>query len=161
MQDTKSSLSITIDLFIKGLSATASIFILMLLLWTIRGLVFDIPFERLRVDDPIWLALLLSLWCIIPAIPAYLIQIIKDKKTRKLTYFIITIIQAIALYFAVNYMAQQPNSEIGSSILPMLVWLALPLAAFYYPLFFYDFNKNKVRIRLILAALVLILLWLI
>ncbi len=161
MQNTKSSLSITIDLFIKGLSATASIFILILLLWTIRGLFFDIPFERLRADDPIWLALLLSLWCIIPAIPAYLTEIVKGKKIQKLTYFVISIIQVIALYFSVDYMAQQPNSEIGSSILPMLVWIALPLAALYYPLFFYDLSKNKARIRLILLTLVLISLWLI
>lgn len=161
MQNTKSSLSITIDLFIKGLSATAFVFILILLLWTIRSLVFDIPFARLRGDDPIWLALLLSLWCIIPAIPAYLTEIVKGKKIRKLTYFVITIIQAITLYFAVDYMAQQPNSEIGSSVLPMLVWLSLPLAALYYPLFFYDLSKNKLRMRLILAALVIVLFWLI
>jgi hypothetical protein len=161
MQNTKPSISITIDLFIKGLSATACIFILMFMLWILRAIVSDIPLERLRVDDPIWLALFLSLWCITPAIPAYIAQIIKSKQARRITYFVSAIIQAIALYFAVNFMAQQPDSEIGSSILPMLVWVSIPLSALYYPLFFYGLNKNKIRVKLILVTLFLVPLWLI
>jgi len=161
MQSTKPSLSLTIDLFIKGLSATACIFILMLMLWVIRAIFSGIPLERLRVDDPIWLALFLSVWCIVPAIPAYLAQVLKNKKSRRITYFVSAIIQAIVLYFAVEFMAQQPNSEIGSSIFPMLVWMAIPLAALYYPFFFYGLNKNKIRIKLIVITLLLVPLWLI
>ena len=161
MQDTKSSISITIDLFIRALSATACIFILMFMLWILRAIVSDIPLESLRVDDPIWLSLFLSIWFIIPAIPAYIAQIIKSKKARGITYFSSAMIQTIALYFAVNYMAQQPHSEIGSSIFPMLVWVSIPLAALYYQLFFNGLNKNKIRIKLILVTLFLIPLWLI
>lgn len=160
MQSTKSSIQkIAIDFFIRVVSASACIVILILFLWGLRGAVSDVPFERIRSDDPIWLALFLSFWCLIPTIPSYIIELIKNEKYKKYTYIISAIIQSIALYFFVGFISQQPNSEVQSSIFPMLVWIALPLAALYYPMFFYDLKKKNIRIKLIIFTLFLLLFW--
>ncbi|WDE03870.1 hypothetical protein SG34_021210 [Thalassomonas viridans] len=155
MQNTKPSLSMIIELLIRSLSATAGIFILICLLAIVRGIAQDIPFERLKSDDPFWVALFLSAWCIIPAIPASIAQFMKDKRTRLIIYWATTVIQAVGLYLAGYMMSLDPESEIASSALPLLVWLTIPLAALYYPLFFYGKPQNMLRNIVIIIGMVL------
>jgi len=160
MQSAKSSIQkIVIDFFIRALSASACIVILMLFFWILRVVISGVPFERLRSDDPIWLALFLSFWCLIPAIFSYIIDLVNNKKFKKYPYIISAIIQSIVLYCLVNFMSQQPNSEVQSSIFPMLVWITLPLAALYYPMFFYNFERSSIRNKLIIFTLLLLFVW--
>ncbi|WDE13336.1 hypothetical protein [Thalassomonas haliotis] len=155
MQNTKPSVSMIIELLIRSLSATAGIFIFVCVLAIFRGIAQDIPIDRLKSDDPFWVALFLSAWCIIPAIPALIAQFMKDKRTRLITYWVITVIQAAGLYLAGYMMSLDPESEVASSALPLLVWLTLPLASLYYPLFFYGKLKNMSRSIVIIIGLAL------
>ncbi|WDE09113.1 hypothetical protein SG34_030570 [Thalassomonas viridans] len=155
MQNTKPSTSMIVELLIRSLSATAGIFIFVCVLAIVRGIAQDIPIERLKSDDPFWVALFLSAWCIIPAIPASIAQFMRDKRTRLVTYWTVTIIQAVGLYLAGYVMSLDPESEVASSALPLLVWLTIPLAGLYYPLFFYGKSQDMSRNILIFIGLML------
>ncbi|WP_166109607.1 hypothetical protein [Pseudoalteromonas sp. Z9A5] len=159
MQCNKSGTAIFIDFLIRGFSATACLFISILALWILRGIESGIPVGTLRGDDPIWIASFLSCWLVIPAIAAYVADILKGRRARVTTYSVFAVMQSITLYFWVSYMAKQPHSEVSSSILPMLVWLSIPLAALYYPAFFYGLNKNKMRIKVVIITLIIIFFW--
>jgi len=159
MQCNKSGTTILIDFLIRGFSATACLFILILTLWVLRCIGRGVPVGTYRSDDPIWIALFLSCWLVIPAIAAYVAEVLNGPRVRVITYCAFAVMQCIALYFGVNYMAKQPHSEVSSSILPMLVWLSIPLAAIYYPAFFYGLNKNKMRVKVLITTLIIVFFW--
>ncbi|MFT6908400.1 MAG: hypothetical protein ACJAS1_005099 [Oleiphilaceae bacterium] len=143
---------------LNSLVAITSVYIFIYLFALIRVISQSIPFEYLLSDDYFWIALFISLWCLLPAIPAAVIEQYKGDKGRRVAYLIITILQFIALKVSVYLMHQDPMSEVDSSALPLLIWLVFPLSALFYPLYFRVSEKSKWRVFSLLIGGTLIII---
>jgi len=153
MQNTKSSPQVVLEFFLRAFAATAGIYLLMALIWLLRAGAQGIS-NPLQSDDPYNIALFLSIWCLIPAIPASIVRFLKTPRAGLITYWIMAIAQAALLYYAIYRLSLIPGNEVDSSPGPLLSWVTLPLAGLYYPLFFYgkEFHTSR-RIIMVLGGL--------
>lgn len=157
MQSSKSGLQITFELLLRLLSASGGIYLLISFIAIVRGITQEVESNPLASDDPFLVAFFLSLWLLIPAIPGSIARHTRAKRTGLITYWAVAVIQTAALYLLVHLMALDPESEVASSALPLLVLVALPIAAIYYFLFFYGKSDSAARKVLIGLGAVLVL----
>lgn len=136
MHNTKSGPQVILEFLLRSLAATTGIYLFMALIWLIRAGAQGItnPFSS---DDPFLIALFLSIWCLIPAIPASILRFFRTPRAGLIAYWIMAILQAAVLYYAIYRLSLVPGNEVDSSPGPLLSWITLPLAGLYYPLFFY------------------------
>lgn len=154
MHSTKSSVSLVSDTLIRAVSTTAILFVAVAVIALLRGVSQDIHYP-LASDDWYLVAGFLSLWCLLPALLATVINAF-SKLSRSKSYMLAGLLQVILLYAYSYHIANQPGNELGSSPLMLLVYLAIPVAAIYYPLFFVGRPTNRLRlVAIILAALLL------
>jgi hypothetical protein len=154
MHSTKSGLSLVPDTLARAVSTTALLFIAIAVIALLRGLNQDIAYP-LASDDWYLVAAFLSVWCLIPALFATVISAISNVSRNK-SYMLLGVLQVMLLYGYSYYIAKQPGNELGSSPLILLVYLAIPVAAIYYPMFFV--GKAFSRFRLFTAAAAVLLL---
>ncbi|ARU58891.1 multipass membrane protein [Oleiphilus messinensis] len=157
MHDTKSSSQVITELTFRISAATSGIYIFVCLIAIARGATQELSTAPLTSDDPYWVALFLSTWLLVPAIPSTAVRYKRSKLAGLATYWATAFTQTTGLYLVVSYMALDPESEIGSSALPLLVWVSLPLAAIYYPLFYWGDFQNLIRKSIISLGVLLIL----
>jgi hypothetical protein len=154
MHNTKSGLSIVADTLARAVSATALLFVIVALITILRGLSQDISYP-LASDDWYLVAGFLSVWCIVPALLATVVSAFSNVSRSK-SYLLLGLLQVMLLYGYSYHIANQPGNELGSSPLILLVYLAIPVAAIYYPLFFT--GKAFSNFRLFTAAAAVLLL---
>ena len=154
MHSTKSGISLIPDTLARAISTTALLFVIVALIAILRGLSQDISYP-LASDDWYLVAGFLSIWCLIPALLATLISVF-SKVSRSKSYLLAGLLQVVLLYGYCYQISTQPGNELGSSPLILLVYLAILVAALYYPLFFIGSATNRLRLAaIILAALLL------
>lgn len=154
MHTTKSGLSLIPDTLARAVSTTALLFIIVALIAVLRGLSQDIRYP-LASDDWYLVAGFLSLWCLLPALLATIISAF-SKVSRSKSYMLLGLLQVILLYAYSYHIAKQPGNELSSSPLILLVYLAIPVAAIYYPLFFIGKAFSKFRLAVVLIAALLL-----
>lgn len=150
MHSSKSGLSLIPDTLARAVSTTALLFVIVALVAILRGLSQDITYP-LASDDWYLVAGFLSVWCLVPALLATVISAF-SKVSHSKSYILAGLLQVILLYGYSYHIAKQPGNELGSSPLILLVYLAIPVAAIYYPLFFVGRAFSKVRLAAILTA---------
>lgn len=152
MQNTKSGPQVILEFFLRAFSATAGIYLLMALIWLMRAGTQGIS-NPLQSDDPYLIALFLSIWCLVPTIPASIVRFFKSPRAGLIVYWIMAITQVGLLYYVIFRLGQIPGNEVDSSPGPLLSWIALPLAGLYYPLFFYgkEFHISR-KVMIVLGA---------
>ncbi|WP_215396763.1 hypothetical protein [Rheinheimera oceanensis] len=155
MHSAKSGLSLILDTLARAVSTTALLFVIVALVAILRGLSQDISYP-LASDDWYLVAGFLSVWCLVPALLATVISAF-SKVSHSKSYILAGLLQAILLYGYSYHIAKQPGNELGSSPLILLVYLAIPVAAIYYPLFFVGRAFSQVRLAAILMAALLLI----
>lgn len=150
MHSSKSGLSLIPDTLARAVSTTALLFVIVALVAILRGLSQDISYP-LASDDWYLVAGFLSVWCLVPALLATVISAF-SKVSHSKSYILAGLLQVILLYGYSYHIAKQPGNELGSSPLILLIYLAIPVAAIYYPLFFVGRAFSKVRLAAILTA---------
>lgn len=154
MHSTKSSVSLISDTLIRAVSTTAILFVVVAVIALLRGVSQDIRYP-LASDDWYLVAGFLSLWCLLPALLATIISAF-SKVRRSKSYMLAGLLQVMLLYGYSYHIANQPGNELGSSPLMLLVYLAIPVAAIYYPLFFTGSATNRLRLAAIVMATLLL-----
>ena len=155
MHSTKSGLSLVPDTLARAVSTTALLFVIVALVAVLRGLSQDISYP-LASDDWYLVAGFLSVWCLVPALLATVTSAF-SKVSRCKSYMLLGLLQVILLYAYSYHIAKQPGNELSSSPLILLVYLAIPVAAIYYPLFFIGKAFSKFRLTATLMAAVLLI----
>ncbi|MBU1312054.1 MAG: hypothetical protein KKE30_21225 [Gammaproteobacteria bacterium] len=154
MYSTKSGISLVSDTLIRAVSTTAILFVIVAVIALLRGVSQDVHYP-LASDDWYLVAGFLSIWCFVPALLATLVSAFSKISLGK-SYMLAGLLQVILLYGYSFHIANQPGNELGSSPLMLLVYLAIPVAAVYYPLFFVGRPTNRLRLAaIVLAALLL------
>lgn len=154
MHSAKSSVSLVSDTFIRAVAATAILFVVVAVIALLRGISQDVSYP-LASDDWYLVAGFLSIWCLLPALLATIVSAFSQVSLGK-SYMLAGLLQMILLYGYSYQIANQPGNELGSSPLMLLVYLAIPVAAIYYPLFFTGSATNRLRLAaIVLAALLL------
>lgn len=155
MHTTKSGLSLIPDTLARAVSTTAVLFVIVALIAILRGLSQDITYP-LASDDWYLVAGFVSVWCLVPALLATVISAF-SKVSHSKSYMLLGLLQVMLLYGYSYHIAKQPGNELGSSPLILLIYLAIPLTAIYYPLFFVGNAFSKFRLlAALMAALLLI-----
>lgn len=155
MYSAKSGLSLIPDTLTRAVSTTALLFVIVALIAILRGLSQDITYP-LASDDWYLVAGFLSVWCLVPALLATLISAL-SKVSQSKSYILAGLLQVILLYAYSYHIHKQPGNELGSSPLILLVYLAIPVAAIYYPLFFVGNAFSKFRLAAVLMAALLLI----
>ena len=154
MHSTKSGVSLVSDTLIRAIATTAMLFVVVAVITLLRGMSQDVQYP-LASDDWYLVAGFLSIWCLIPALLATLISAF-SKVSHSKSYLLAGLLQVVLLYGYCYQIATQPANELGSSPLLLLVYLVIPVAAIYYPMFFVGSATNRLRLAaIILAALLL------
>jgi len=144
MRYTKSGSSLISDFLIRGLAASSALFIVVVLSAVIRGGVQGVDFPLLSTD--IFLVTgFVVVWCLIPATVSYWIAALAGRWPLGIIYLVTSVLGCGLLYFYLYRLSQAPGSELASSPLILMVWLALPLYALYYPLFFWGPARSPMR----------------
>lgn len=154
VHNTKSSVSLVSDTLTRTVSTTAILFVVVAVMALLRGVSQDVHYP-LASDDWYLVAGYLSLWCLVPALLATIISAF-SRVSRSTGYMLAGLLQVILLFGYSYQISNQPDNELGSSPLMLLVYLAIPVAAVYYPLFFVGRPLNKARLAAIIAAVILI-----
>lgn len=154
MHSAKSGLSLIPDTLARAVSTTALLFVIVALVAILRGLSQGISYP-LASDDWYLVAGFLSVWCLAPALLATVISAF-SKVSHSKSYMLIGLLQIMLLYGYSYHIAKQPGNELGSSPLILLVYLAIPVAAIYYPLFFVGQAFSKFRLAVVLMAALLL-----
>lgn len=154
MHSAKSGLSLIPDTLARAVSTTALLFVIVALVAILRGLSQDISYP-LASDDWYLVAGFLSVWCLAPALLATVISAF-SKVSHSKSYMLVGLLQIMLLYGYSYHIAKQPGNELGSSPLILLVYLAIPVAAIYYPLFFVGQAFSKFRLAVVLMAALLL-----
>ena len=155
MHSAKSGLSLIPDTLARAVSTTALLFVIVALVAILRGLSQDISYP-LASDDWYLVAGFLSVWCLVPALLATVISAF-SKVSHSKSYMLVGLLQIMLLYGYSYHIAKQPGNELGSSPLILLVYLAIPVAAIYYPLFFIGKTFSKFRLTATLTAALLLI----
>jgi hypothetical protein len=155
MHSTKSGLSLIPHTLARAVSATTLLFVIVALIAMLRGLSQDISYPWAS-DDWYLVAGFLSIWCLVPALLATVTSAV-SKVSRSKSYMLLGLLQVMLLYGYSCYIAQQPGNELGSSPLILLIYLAIPIAAIYYPLFFVGKAFSQFRLAAVLMAAVLLI----
>ena len=135
MQYTKSRLSIIQEIALRVVLSSLFIFLLILLVALIRGVAAGIE-SPLQSDDWIWVALFIILWTGIPALSSMLITVTTGFGQFK-SYFFCVITELMLFYGYIHSVSNIEGNELASSPLILLVYIAIPLAIIYYPIFFF------------------------
>jgi hypothetical protein len=154
MHSTKSSVSLVSDTLIRAVSTTAILFVIVAVIALLRGVSQDIRYP-LSSDDWYLVAGFMSIWCFVPALLATIISAF-SKLSRSKGYMLAGLLQVILLYAYSYHIANRPGNELGSSPLMLLVYLAIPVTAIYYPLFFVGKAFSKFRLVAVLMAAILL-----
>ncbi|GAB2907447.1 hypothetical protein [Rheinheimera gaetbuli] len=154
MYSAKSGLSLIPDTLARAVSTTALLFVIVAFIAILRGLSQDISYP-LASDDWYLVAGFLSVWCLVPALLATVISAF-SKVGHSKSYMLLGLLQVISLYAYSYHIAKQPGNELGSSPLILLVYLAIPVAVIYYPLFFVGKAFSKFRLAVVLIAVLLL-----
>ena len=155
MHTTKSGLSLIPDTLARAVSTTALLFVIVALIAVLRGVNQDITYP-LASDDWYLVAGFVSVWCLVPALLATVISAF-SKVSHSKSYMLLGLLQVISLYAYSYHSAKQPGNELGSSPLILLIYLAIPVAAIYYPLFFVGNAFSKFRLSAVLMAALLLI----
>ena len=150
MHSTKSSISLVSDTLIRAVSTTAILFVAVAVIALLRGVSQDVHYP-LASDDWYLVAGFVSVWCLVPALLATVTSAF-SKGSRSKSYMLLGLLQVILLYAYSYHIAKQPGNELSSSPLILLVYLAIPVAAIYYPLFFIGKAFSKFRLAVVLIA---------
>jgi len=150
MHSTKSGVSLVYDTLIRTVATTAILFVVVVMITLLRGVSQGVHYP-LASDDWYLVAGFLCIWCLVPALLATIISAI-SKVSRGKSYMMAALLQVILLYGYSYHIANQPGNELGSSPLMLLVYLAIPVAAIYYPLFFVGRALNRLRLAAIVLA---------
>lgn len=135
MQNTKSRLSIIQDILLRVTLSSLFIFSLTLFITLIRGISLGIE-SPLQSDDWLWVALFIMLWAGIPAFCSVVLSVITGLGQFK-SYFLCVIVELAAFYGYIYSVSKIEGNELASSPLILLVYIAIPLAMIYYPIFFF------------------------
>jgi hypothetical protein len=135
MQNTKSRLSIIQDILLRVALSSLFIFLLTLFITLIRGIFLGIE-SPLQSDDWLWVALFIILWSGIPAFCAVVLSVTAGLGQFK-SYLLCVIVELAAFYGYIYSVSKIEGNELASSPLILLVYIAIPLAMIYYPIFFF------------------------
>lgn len=95
--------------------------------------------NALGSDDWIFVSLFLIFWNIIPAILANILSR-KTKFGNFFSYFIFVFLEILLFYLYIYNVSNKTGNELSSSPLILMVYLAIPIAFAFYPIYF--FNKK-------------------
>lgn len=154
MRSTKSSLSLITETLARALFTSAILIVAIAIVALLRGISQSIQ-SPLASDDWYYVAGFLCIWGLIPALLAVITSAASRFSIRK-SYILFSLLQMLFLYGYSYNISQQPDNELNSSPLILLVYLALPFAAIYYPMFFVGKVFSKFRLILIAVALILL-----
>ncbi|CUB03699.1 hypothetical protein Ga0061065_104130 [Marinomonas fungiae] len=135
MHNTKSSISVIKELFTRLLVSSFFIFLLITTITLIRGIASDIR-HPLSSDDWLWVIYFLIFW---NGVPAFIASVISGltRLTDFKSYMICVFIQMLAFYIYMYKAANIEGNELASSPFILLIYMAIPLALIYYPVFFF------------------------
>lgn len=95
-------------------------------------------------DDWIFVSLFLIFWNIIPAILANILSR-KTKFGNFLSYLVFVFFEILLFYLYVYNVSNKAGNELSSSPLILMVYLAIPIAFAFYPIYF--FNKKLLLLK--------------
>jgi hypothetical protein len=152
MRSTKSSLSLITETLARTLFASAILILAIAIVALLRGISQSIQ-SPLASDDWYYVAGFLCIWGLIPALLAVIITAASRFSIGK-SYILCSLLQLLILYGYYYNLSQQPDNELSSSPLILLIYMAVPFAAIYYPMFFAGKAFSKIKLALVAAAII-------
>lgn len=143
VQNSKSSLSLINEILIRSIFSSFIIFLFVIIITLIRALSIGIG-NPLGSDDWIFVSLFLIFWNVTPAILANILT----RKTRIgnfFSYFVFVFLEIFLFYLYVYIVSNKTGNELSSSPLILMVYLAIPIAFAFYPIYF--FNRNLLFLK--------------
>lgn len=147
MRYTKLGSSLISEFLVRCLTASSALLIIVVLAALIRGGVQGIDFPLISTDVFL-VAGFIVVWCLIPAAISFWIAVVTSRFPVGIIYLVVSLLGCALLYFYLYRIAQTPGSELGSSPLILMAWLAVPLYALYYPLFFCGRARSPLRLTI-------------
>lgn len=137
LQSSKSSLPLVfLEAALRAFYATCVVFFVVAFTFIARALSVKASNPFLS-DDWFWVALFISGWCLVPSVITFCVSEYRYQSAVKRLYAFVTTLQFIALLFYVRSITAIADNELSSSPLLLLIWLAVPLAWLYFPIFFW------------------------
>ena len=136
VQNSKSSLSLTNEILFRSLFSSFVIVLFVAIITLIRALSMGIdnPFKS---DDWILVSAFLILWNVIPAILANILTR-KTKIGNFFSYLVFVVLEIFLFYLYVYNVSNKSGNELASSPLILMVYLAIPIALAFYPIYFFN-----------------------
>ena len=136
MQNSKSGLSLINEILIRSIFSSFVIILFVAIITLIRALSMGIdnPFGS---DDWIFVSFFLILWNIIPAILANILTR-KTKFGNFFSYFVFVFLEILLFYLYIYSVSNKSGNELASSPLILMVYLAIPIAFAFYPIYFFN-----------------------